>query len=199
MPQQDMLEIPIFPLNTVLFPGGLLPLKIFEQRYLDMTKRCIRDGTPFGVCLIRDGKEVGAAASPHAIGCLATIVSWDMPQLGMFFLVTEGGRKFRIVSDRVEPNHLRMADVALLDVESEPALAAEQEGYGEILKALVERIGASSFPSPLRFDDASWVGYRLAEVLPIDNAVRQHLLEMNDAKERLQLVTHFLGQKGAVV
>ena len=77
-------EIPIFPLSTVLFPGGLLPLRIFEQRYLEMTKTCIRDLTPFGVCLIREGQEVGAPAVPHGVGCTARILQWDMPHLGLF-------------------------------------------------------------------------------------------------------------------
>ena len=81
------LEIPIFPLRCVLFPGGLLPLKIFEQRYLDMTKACIRDASPFGVCLLREGAEVGAPAVPHAIGCTALIQQWDMPHLCLFHLL----------------------------------------------------------------------------------------------------------------
>ncbi|HTS52418.1 MAG TPA: LON peptidase substrate-binding domain-containing protein, partial [Burkholderiales bacterium] len=84
------LEIPIFPLGTVLYPGGLLPLRIFEQRYLDMTKSCIRDNAPFGVCLIREGTEVGAAAAPYAVGCTARIAQWDIPHLGLFHLVAHG-------------------------------------------------------------------------------------------------------------
>src|SRR3970040_2837022 len=80
-------QIHIFPLNTVLYPEGVLPLKVFEQRYIEMTKACLRDERPFGVCLIREGREVGTAAVPEPVGCLATIESWDMPQLGLFHLV----------------------------------------------------------------------------------------------------------------
>src|SRR5918995_6119962 len=100
MPQSDR-EIHIFPLNTVLFPGGLLPLKIFEQRYIEMTKACLRDNRPFGVCLIREGREVGDPAVPETIGCLATIEKWDMPQLGLFQLVARGSERFRLLDTTV--------------------------------------------------------------------------------------------------
>jgi hypothetical protein len=80
-------DVPLFPLNTVLFPGGLLPFRIFEQRYLEMAKGCLRDGTPFGVCLIRDGAEVGTPATHEDLGCLARITQWDMQQLGLLQLV----------------------------------------------------------------------------------------------------------------
>ena len=96
----------IFPLGTVLFPGGTLPLKIFEQRYIEMTKACLRDNRPFGVCLIREGQEVGAPAVPETIGCLATIERWDMPQLGLFQLVARGGERFRLLETRVASNGL---------------------------------------------------------------------------------------------
>ena len=92
-----MRDIHIFPLNTVLFPEGVLPLKIFEQRYLEMTKLCLRDNVPFGVCLIREGTEVGRPAVPQSVGCLASITQWDMPQLGLFHLVTRGGERFRVL------------------------------------------------------------------------------------------------------
>ena len=92
----------IFPLNTVLFPGGALPLKIFEQRYIEMTKVCISEERPFGVCLIKEGREVGTPAVPQDIGCLARIAQWDMPQLGVFHLQVEGLQRFRILSSEVE-------------------------------------------------------------------------------------------------
>src|SRR5258705_6830326 len=96
-------EIFLFPLGTVLFPDGMLPLKVFEQRYIEMTKACLRDEAPFGVCLIREGREVGAAALPETVGCLATIAQWDM-QLGLFHILARGGQRFRLRQTRVEPN-----------------------------------------------------------------------------------------------
>src|SRR5205814_7290111 len=87
----------LFPLNTVLFPGGVLPLKIFEQRYIEMTKVCIKEDCAFGVCLVKEGREVGTPAVPQDIGCLARIAQWEMPQLGVFHLETQGTRRFRII------------------------------------------------------------------------------------------------------
>lgn len=192
----EVIQIPIFPLNTVVFPGGLLPLRIFEQRYLDMTKRCIRDGSVFGVCLIREGQEVGEPARPYETGCLARIVSWDMPQLGIFILVTQGEQRFRILDQWTQPDRLRMAEVTLLPEEGEAPLPPEHVVCADILKAVARRAGESSFPAPLRYDEAAWVSYRLAEVLPLENTLRQHLLEMPDALSRLRLLTTILAQQG---
>jgi hypothetical protein len=193
---QELIQVPIFPLNTVLFPGGLLPLKIFEQRYLDMTKRCIRDSTPFGVCLIREGTEVGEPARPHECGCLASIVSWDMPQLGIFVLMAQGQQRLQIIEQWSQPDRLRMADVTLLPEETSQALPEEHMACAEVLREVASRAGESSLPAPLRYDDAVWVGYRLAEVLPLENTLRQHLLEMPDAISRLRLLTTILAQQG---
>ncbi len=185
------LRIPIFPLNTVLFPGGVLPLKIFEQRYLDMTKACVRDGTPFGVCLINDGQEVGAAF-PAEVGCIARIEQWDMPQLGIFNLVTRGHERFRLLNTDTAPNGLLLGEVAPIEPEPKPKIDARHERCVEILKQLVERFGAEHFPEPHDYDDASWVSYRLAEILPIDRFEKQRMLVGNDAFARLDRVLHLL-------
>src|SRR5262249_40218967 len=110
-------EIFLFPLNTVLFPEGVLPLKVFELRYIEMTKTCLRDNIPFGFCLIREGPEVGTAALPARVGCLATIAQWEMPQLGLFHLLTRGGQRFRVRETRVAPNQLITAKVELLPLD----------------------------------------------------------------------------------
>src|SRR4030088_1924927 len=132
----ELREILLFPLNTVLFPEGVLPLKGFEQRYIEMTKTCLRDNIPFGVCLIREGPEVGTAALPARMGCLATIAQWDMPQLGLFHLTTRGGQRFRVREPRVAPNQLITAGVELLP--AEPAGAEVDTLCGEILKTIIE-------------------------------------------------------------
>lgn len=187
-------EIPIFPLSTVLFPGGILPLKIFEQRYLEMTKACLRDNLAFGVCLIKEGREVGTPALPEPIGCLATITQWDMPQLGMFQLITRGGERFRILESRVAASGLISAQVETLPPDS---------GTGEIdqtcldvLKLVIDKVGAANFPAPVRLDDPAWVAYRLAEILPLDTAARQQLLELQDAGERLARLRRILIKQG---
>jgi uncharacterized protein len=187
-------EIHIFPLNTVLFPGGLLPLKVFEQRYIEMTKACIRDNRPFGVCLIREGREVGTAAVPEAVGCLAAIESWDMPQLGLFQLVARGGERFRILKTSVASNHLMSAVIE--PIPPDAASGPVDSLCRQVLQAVIEKVGAAQFPAPVRLDDASWVGYRLAEVLPLGARVKQELLEATDAAHRLERLRALLVQQG---
>jgi uncharacterized protein len=184
----------IFPLNTVLFPSGTLPLKIFEQRYIEMTKVCISEERPFGVCLIKEGREVGTPAVPQDIGCLARITHWDMPQLGVFHLQVEGLQRFRIVSSEVEKNGLISATVECLANDS--AVAPEETLCSDVLKAIIEKIGAEHFPSPHRFDDAAWIGYRLSEVLPISLELKQQMLRMTDPHARLSQLGEILSKQG---
>ena len=187
-------EIYIFSLNTVLYPDGVLPLKVFEQRYIEMTKACLRDERPFGVCLIREGREVGTAAVPEPVGCLATIESWDMPQLGLFHLIARGGGRFRIREMRVASNHLISAMVE--PIPPDDAAHEVEPLCREVLQAIIEKVGAERFPAPARLDDAAWVGYRLAEVLPLDANVKQELLELTDAGVRLERLRSLLIQQG---
>jgi Lon protease-like protein len=183
----------IFPLNTVLFPGGVLPLKIFEQRYIEMTKICIKEDRPFGVCLIKEGREVGTPAVPQEIGCLARIAHWDMPQLGVFHLRVEGLQRFRIVRSAVEKSGLISAAIERLENDLE--VAPEETLCSEVLKAIIDKIGAEHFPSPQRFDDAAWIGYRLSEVLPISLDVKQQLLRMTDPQARLAQLGKILSEQ----
>jgi Lon protease-like protein len=187
-------EIFIFPLNTVLYPDGVLPLKVFEQRYIEMTKACLRDERPFGVCLIREGREVGTAAVPEPVGCLATIESWDMPQLGLFHLVARGGGRFRIRDMRVAANHLISA--AVEPIPPDEAAHEVEPLCREVLQAIIAKVGAERFPAPVRLDDAAWVGYRLAEVLPLEARAKQELLEITDAAARLERLRSLLVQQG---
>src|SRR5262245_12319732 len=111
------LEIPLFPLNAVLFPGGLLPLRIFEQRYMDMVKVCLKEEKPLGICLLAEGQEVGDAATPHNVGTVATIAEWDMLQLGVLSIKARGGQRFRILERRSEASGLQYATVELVAAE----------------------------------------------------------------------------------
>ena len=173
----------IFPLNTVLFPGGRLPLRVFEQRYMEMTKQCIADNRAFGVCQIKEGQEIGTPAVPETIGCLARITEWDMPQLGVFQLQTEGVQRFRILSSKVARNGLISAEVETLP--NEESVTPASTLCAEVLKAIIDKVGAEHFPRPHRFDDAVWIGYRLSEILPIDRDARQRMLQLSDPQERL--------------
>ena len=188
-----MNDLPLFPLGTVLFPGGLLPLRLFEQRYLEMAKACLRDGAPFGVCLIREGAEVGAPATPEPVGCLARIVHWDMQQLGLLQVVAQGAERFRILERRLQADGLARAQVELLPEETDTPLP----GHLAACRQLLERIAAEHaelFAQPLRFDSRAWVGARLAEILPLPAAVKQQMLEM-DALPRLEALRRLISQQ----
>jgi len=194
LPPAPTQETFIFPLNTVLFPGGVLSLKIFEQRYLEMTKVCISEDRPFGVCLIKEGQETGTPAVPQAIGCLVRIAQWDMPQLGVFHLLTEGTQRFRIVRSSVEKSGLIAAAIETLPFE--PEVTPRDTLCSEVLQAIIAKVGAEHFPAPHRFDDAAWIGYRLSEVLPISLDAKQRLLQMSDPLARLSELSQILSQQG---
>jgi uncharacterized protein len=186
----------IFPLGTVLFPGGTLPLKIFEQRYIEMTKACLRDNRPFGICLIREGREVGDPAVPEHVGCLATIETWDMPQLGLFHLVARGGDRFRLLNTEVAGNGLISGEITRI---ADTQLGGDVDpACREVLSRIVEHIGAAKFPQPVALDDAAWVSYRLAEILPLDMRVKQELLEIEGSDERLRNLREILVKEGFV-
>lgn len=185
-------EVPLFPLNTVLFPGGLLPLRVFEQRYLEMAKGCLRDNTPFGVCLIREGSEVGAPATHEDVGCLAHITHWDMQQLGLLQLVAQGGRRFRAVASRIRADGLILADIALLADEADAPAPEKFGACRRLLERIVAEHGERLFAKPFLLDSSAWVGARLAEVLPLPAAARQKLLEPDDALQRLEILQRLL-------
>lgn len=195
--------LPLFPLNTVLFPGGVLPLKVFETRYIDMVRDCMKTETPFGVVLIKSGAEVGATAEPEAVGCLAHITQWDMENLGVLLLRTQGGMRFRIMQTRVLPDR-RLE--ALVDPLAEDVAAPVNDRHlscAKALKVVIDDINAkrgtepanglgSFFEPPIKFDDAGWVANRWCEILPIPLKARQKLLELDDAQIRLTVVYQYL-------
>lgn len=177
-------DLPLFPLHTVLFPGGRLPLKLFEQRYLDMAKKCLKESSAFGVCLIQEGAEVGAAALPYPVGTIARIATWDMPQLGVLEIVALGERRFRIRERRVQPNGLAVAAVELLAEEADAPLPAGH-GLAKLLERVIEQ-HPGLFERPHRLDSCVWVSARLAEVLPLPLDSKQALLELDDGPARLE-------------
>ncbi len=185
-------QLPLIPLNTVLFPGGRLPLRIFEQRYIDMVKQAIAENTPFGVCAIREGQETGTPAIPHAVGTLVRITDWDMPQTGILHIDTQAEERFVIRSTETLPSGLLVGTVDSISAEPPCAVPEELELAVEILRGIIDELGAARFPAPLAFDDAAWVGFRLSEILPLKLGVRQDLLEMNDSVTRLRILTEFL-------
>jgi hypothetical protein len=184
--------LPLFPLNTVVFPGGRLPLRIFEQRYIDMVKQAIADSSPFGICAIREGQETGTPAVPYTVGTLVRITDWDMPETGILHIDTQAEKRFIIRSTRTEPSGLLIGTVDPVSAEPAIAIPHELELAVEILRHIIGEYGEAHFPAPHDFDDAVWVGYRLSEVLPLKLSTKQNLLEMNNGVTRLRILTEFL-------
>jgi Lon protease-like protein len=190
------LNIPIFPLNAVLFPDGLLPLRVFEARYMDMTRDCLKRDRPFGVCLIREGAEVGVPAVPEGIGSLAKITDWDMQQQGILGVRARGGPRFRILTHHTDGQGLISAEVETIPAEPKLSLPAEYAACAKLLQMVVADRGESVFAAPHEFRDAAWVGYRLAEILPVPLIAKQKLLELTDSLQRLAILQRFLEQRG---
>jgi len=201
---REPIALPLFPLKTVLFPGGVLPLKVFEQRYLSMTKACLKDDEPFGVCLLTQGEEVAGAQATKAglafapIGTLARITSWDMPQLGILHLRTEGATRFHVKAHTVGDDGLVVGQVTSLAPEPAMALPERFNRLAALLELLIERVGKESFPADLALGDASWVGYRLAEILPLPLPIKQSMLEINDSEVRLKVLAEFLERQDLI-
>jgi Lon protease-like protein len=188
----DILDIPIFPLSTVLFPGGRLPLQIFEPRYLAMTEQCLRDKGVFGVTLIRGGFEVGRPAIPWEVGCTARIVDWKSPGPALYVLMAQGESVFRIDQRRTQDDGLIRARVTLRDPPDPSPLPDRFEPLATLLRRIAAEIGEEHFPQPSRLEDAGWVGYRVAEMLPIAPEQKQQLLELQDPLQLLERVDRLL-------
>jgi uncharacterized protein len=190
------LRVPIFPLNAVLFPDGLLPLRVFEARYMDMARDCLKREQPFGVCLIREGSEVGAPAVPEEVGCLASILDGDMQQLGVLNLKTRGGQRFRILGRETGAQGLISAEIETIPAEETLAVPEEYAACSQLLQMVVLDQGSAVFAEPHRFEEAAWVGYRLSEILPVPLVAKQKLLELTDSLGRLSVLQRFLESRG---
>ena len=185
-------ELPIMPLGTVLFPGGPLSLRIFEPRYLDMVRDCLRDERPFGVCFIESGSEVGEPAEPCRIGTLARIVDWGRDDRGILTIDAVGESRFCIVEMRTRPDHLLIGECASIEEQAIP-MPPRFESLARLARNLIERFAAryrhTPPPPPDDSDQCSlWTGYRLSELLPIPMLHRQQLLELDDTLLRLRRI-----------
>lgn len=196
-----MQAVPLFPLNTVLFPQGLLTLKIFEARYLDMVSACLRESAPFGVVALTKGHEVrraGEAEQFEAVGCLAELIDCDSTTAGILYIRCRGGQRFRLQdAPRQADDGLWEGDLALLDDDPADPPTAGQAGAVAALQRAIDALseqGTQPFLPPLRLDQAAWVANRWCELLPIPLAARQSLMELSDPVSRLELVRRFLVQ-----
>jgi Lon protease-like protein len=191
----DARDLPLFPLRTVLFPGGELRLRIFEPRYLDLVRQCSREGTPFGVSLILDGSEAGGPALPAAIGTTARIVDFYTLPDGLLGLRCLGEARFRVRQTRMRDNGLILGEVEAMRVFEPEPVPAQHGLLAQLLERLLDHFGGPHADAgKAQLDDAHWVAFRLAEMLPFENEERQALLELDSAEARLDRILSALPQ-----
>ncbi|MFO7594187.1 MAG: LON peptidase substrate-binding domain-containing protein [Pseudomonadota bacterium] len=179
------LSIPIFPLHSVLFPGGPLVLRIFETRYLDMVSRCLREESGFGVALIREGQEVGRAAEVYEVGTLGRISDWEQRKDGLLGITLTGEQRFRILGSEVAKNQLRTAEVDLLPNARPTPLPEKYQHLAHLLERMLGELEPPYATLARELDNAEWVGARLVELLPLELEQKQRLLQEDDPLQRL--------------
>jgi len=198
--------LPLFPLQTVLFPGAVLGLKVFETRYLDLVSECLRSSRPFGVICLRQGAEAGPGQAPVQLertGVLAHIAEVDAEQPGILHLRCRGGQRFALAGTATQrDNGLWQASVELIEDDPVrlpgPAVLPTVSALAEAIKKLQSQ-HKLPFAEPFRLDDAGWVANRWCELLPLSLAAKQKLMELDDPVIRLSLVDGFLRDKKVIV
>ncbi len=187
-------QIPLFPLNTVLFSGGPLPLRIFETRYTDMVRRCMREGAGFGVVLIRSGGEVGEVARTADTGTLARIVDFTQLPDGLLGITCIGGERFAIEKRWRAPDGLNMGEVRWLEPAPLQPVAPRHEHLADILRKVIPQLGEVYEFVKTDFDNADWVGSRLAEILQVGLEDKQAWADISDPAARLDLLASIIRQ-----
>jgi Lon protease-like protein len=185
------MKAPLCPLRTVLDPGGPLPLRIFEVRYLDMISDCLKQERPFGVLLIRSGSESGPATT-YEIGTLARITDWYQGSDGLLGVTAIGEERFRLLDHVRQADGLNVGDIELLPNGRPRPLPDEFRPLAGILAGVLDDLGRLYESLEKRYDDADWVGYRFSEILPISPEEKQYCLEVEDPLERLRIVRKVL-------
>lgn len=184
-------NLSLFPLNTVLFPGGPLPLRIFETRYLDMVSRCMKEDRSFGILLMQSGSQIGDAKTV-AVGTEARITDWYQGSDGILGITALGMERFRLSSRNRQKDGLYIGSVCSLEPESYQRVPDDYRSMGSLLEVIINDLGKLYENIETRYDDATWVGYRFAEILPISLEQKQHCLEMDDAIGRLEFLRPLL-------
>jgi hypothetical protein len=207
------MQLPLFPLSTVLFPGGVLPLKIFEARYMDMARDCLRDDSRFGVCLITDARasEVSRATPTAGTGCSAIITAWDMQQLGLLHVRVIGQERFEVLESSSQSNGLIVAEIRTIAPDEDRPVPPEHAACVDLLRRIIDDLSAQAaerrregkvddvlarlpFEEPYLLESSSWVSNRLCEVLPVPLKAKQKLMELPDGLTRLEIVHKYLKQ-----
>ena len=203
-------SLPLFPLNTVLFPGGLLSLQVFEVRYLDMVRKCQQAGAPFGVVALMQGSEVRKAGAPieqlEIVGTLAVIDTLASPQPGLLRLHGHGTDRFRIHAKHQLPHGLWTADVELLPPDTAVLIPEELQPAARALQQALHRLlghdtpSADLVPAPtaIQLEDCGWVANRWCELLPLPPSIRQQMMMLDSPLIRLELVCDVLERTGLI-
>ena len=179
-------SLPLFPLHTVLLPGASLGLRVFEPRYLDLVRECGRSGHGFGICLILDGDETGMPAMPAAFGTEALIEDFGTGGDGLLTLRVRGARRFKVHRTRVRDNGLVVADIGWRGDTDVDELRPQHGLLAMVLERILDQVGGEHADAPkARLEDAAWIGWRLAELLPLSGMQRQSLLQDDDPHARL--------------
>jgi Lon protease-like protein len=200
------ISIPLFPLGTVLFPEGVLPLQIFEVRYLDMIGKCIAGGSPFGVVMLTEGQEVrkpGTMEKFVQAGTLATVEENSTPSPGLLQVICRGGARFQIVASERRPNGLWTAEVELLPADLPVRIPSELQGAADALERVLASLGdvpEERWPVrlPFRLDDCGWVSNRWCELLPLTMVQKHGLLMLDNPLIRLELMHDLLDEHGLI-
>lgn len=189
----EKIKIPLFPLNAVLFPGGALPLRIFEPRYLDMVSDCMKNESRIGVVLIENGNEAGVAATAHDIGTSSFISYWHKRNDGMLGITLTGEQRFRVLSTEIQPNQLTIAEVELLPcIEESSNEHNNAEQLINLLKQIITQLEPPYTTMKKYYDDMDWVSARLIELLPLPLNEKQNMLVMSNVTERLKCLQPLL-------
>ncbi|WP_255352728.1 LON peptidase substrate-binding domain-containing protein [Xanthomonas sp. GPE 39] len=179
--------LPLFMLHKALLPGAWMKLRVFEPRYLDLVRECGRQDSGFGVCLILHGSETGAAALPAEFGTEARIVDFDVGPDGVLLLSLRGARRFHVARHWTRDNGLVMGDITWCEPDHDDELRPQHALLATLLESLLDQAAAVyPVPGPRLLDQAAWVGWRLAELLPLDERQRLSLLQQDDPHVRLE-------------
>ena len=191
-PTSMTLSIPLFPLSAVLFPGGVLPLRIFEPRYLDMVSECLKTDSGIGVILIRDGREAGEAVDTYEVGTLCHIRYWHKRPDGLLGVTLQGEQCFRVITREVRPNQLIIAEAEMIPESPTIPVTESHQHLVDLLKQIINQLEPPYSTLTPAYEDAAWVSARLVELLPFDLAAKQELLMSEDAVQRLDTITAML-------
>lgn len=180
------MKLPLFPLNSIIFPGGVLPLRIFEPRYLDMVKDCVRDQSEFVICLIKDGIETSSSAKFQQIGTACRIIDWETLPDGLLGITAQGVSRVKISSTESQSNQLLTGEVIYLKESDDESLPSKYDEWAHLISVIIQELGKPFNEQNQNLESAQWVGARLTEYLPFELEQKQRILEMDHPIIRLE-------------